>query len=318
MLKRRPRFSPQDSPKIAPPRDEPGDETGASDPEPQSWTRDETFAAGWNERPLSDFVRAPTPITWVDRNPYEDLSNDEIREWLLRQVRWRHHHGIADLRESPSVYSAYSDRVDTMLAMLDAALAVGGIDLTQSSFVDLAAAEGYAGNHLHDHGAGDIDSCDINPGCIERLWKIRAFTDRRFGRVGSIDLDHVHWSAELGRTYDVVLALGIIYHLENPMLFARNLRAITGKIAVVESDTPVFPANQRFRGWGNVYLHRDQVSLAPGNVRYLTEFRPDVQALAEILLAAGFARVERIPVVERGVSRYLDVGEKSVVVAFAN
>ena len=52
----------------------------------------------------------------------------------------------------------------------------------------------------------------------------------------------------------------------------------------VESDTPVFEDNHRFRGHGNLYLHRDQVTLAEGDIRYLTEIRSDRHALVEMLL----------------------------------
>ena len=92
----------------------------------------------------------------------------------------------------------------------------------------------------------------------------------------------------------MVLALGIVYHVENPMLFCRNLRAITGQMAVVESDTPVFPDNERFRGHGTVYMNRDQVTLGPNNVRHFSELRPDRVALAEMLLSAGFRSVELV------------------------
>lgn len=196
--------------------------------------------------------------------------------------------------------------------MLDAALDGSGVVLGNSSFVDLGAAEGYAANHLFDRGAVDVDSCDLNKDGIERLWRIRAFTGRSFGRVGVLDLDHAGWAMELGRSYDVALALGVIYHLENPLLFARNLRHITRRIAIIESDTPVFPQNERFRGFGNLYLHRDQVRLRPGDDahRFVTELRPDRQALVEILLTAGFARVQYIPSVKLGMSPYFDSGRE--------
>jgi hypothetical protein len=113
----------------------------------------------------------------------------------------------------------------------------------------------------------------------------------------------------------VTLALGIVYHVENPMLFLRNVHAATERVAVVESDTPVFPANERFRGHGVVYLHRDQVTLSPGVVRYFTEMRPDRMALVEMLIAAGFERVIAIaPAVSRR-SRFFDSGEKSMLLA---
>lgn len=58
--------------------------------------------------------------------------------------------------------------------------------------------------------------------------------------------------------------------------------------------------------------HRNQVTVAAGSVRYLCELRPDRQAFAEILLDAGFARVETVP---PGTSLYFESGEKTLMIA---
>lgn len=209
------------------------------------WTRAEVFGSRWTERSLSEFVAPDSSVNWVERNPYVDIEPSETRTWLLGQRKWRYHHGIEELRETDEFYAAYSDRVEAMLGMVDTALDASGVVLGNTSFIDLGAAEGYTANHLFDRGAVDVDSCDLNKDGIERLWRIRAYTDRSFGRVGVLDLDHAGWAMELGRSYDVALALGVIYHVENPLLFARNLRHITRRIAIIESDTPVFPQNER-------------------------------------------------------------------------
>ena len=168
------------------------------------------------------------------------------------------------------------------------------IDPLSTSFLDIAAAEGYGTNHLLEKGAKDVDAVDLNDVNIRRIWMIRAMEKISHGRVGRLDLNYVDWSRAVGRTYGVALALGIVYHLENPMLFLRNLFAVTEHIAIVESDTPVFPDNATFRGFGAVYLHRDQVTLEAGDVRYLTEMRPDRQALVEMLISAGFREVDTV------------------------
>ena len=144
---------------------------------------------------------------------------------------------------------------------------------------------------------------------------VRAVKQISGGRVGRLDLNYIDWSRSLGRTYDVALALGIVYHLENPMLFLRNLFALTERLAIIESDTPVFPENVTFRGYGAIYLHRDQVTLNSGNIRYLTEMRPDRQALAEMLISAGFSEVHAIDPPPTHRSRYVDSGEKTMLVA---
>ncbi len=195
------------------------------------------------------------------------------------------------------------------------AMSIAGLDWATCSYIDIAAAEGYVTNHLYEHGARDIDAVDLNEGNLRRIWQVRHVKEINPGRVALIDLENVAWSASIGRTYDVSLALGIIYHLENPMLFLRNLLEITEIAALIESDTPVFPENQRFRGNGVLYLHRDQVTLRAGNVRHFTEMRPDRKALVEMLLSAGFERVISIPPATEAPYRMYDTGEKSVLLA---
>ncbi len=51
-------------------------------------------------------------------------------------------------------------------------------------------------------------------------------------------------------------------------------------------------------------------------MRYITEFRPDRQALAELLLAAGFQRVDEVAPATLTPCRYFDDGEKSMLIAF--
>jgi hypothetical protein len=235
----------------------------------------------------------------------------------MSQVRWRYHHGLPELRETEGFYSAYSTRVDAMLDMIDRALVIAGVTApSDRSFVDIGAAEGYVTNWLLDRGVSDVDAIELNISNISRMWLIRALKNQKGGRIGRVDLEKADWARSLGRRYDVTLALGVIYHMENPLLFARNLFELTDQVALVESDTPVFPDNVHFRGWGNIYLHRDQVTLEPGNIRYLTEMRPDRQALAELLLAAGFREVHAVvPPTEGTRSAYFDNGEKSLLVA---
>jgi hypothetical protein len=264
---------------------------------------------------LAEFTAALEPLEWETDNPYRDASADQVLDTMLGQSKWRYHHGFPALRNTTDFYAPYAQRVDAMLEAIDTALSISGLDLRSSSYIDIAAAEGYVTNHLHARGAREIDAVELNEINIQRMWLVRAAKDIEPGRIGRLDLERVNWSSAIDRVYDVVLALGIVYHMENPMLFLRNLFEITGRAAVVESDTPLFPENQRFRGFGVVYLHRDQVTIGRGSVRHFTEMRPDRQALTEMLLAAGFERVIEIPPAANVRFRMFDTGEKSVLLA---
>jgi len=279
------------------------------------WTREALFGEKYTEHELQEFISECPPVEWQHENPMWSLSEQELVDELHHQKKWRHHHGIESLKDTPDLYGAYALRVDAMLEQLDGVLQRFEVDPLSTSFLDIAAAEGYVTNHLFEHGAKDVDAVDLNEGNIRRIWMVRAVKQISGGRVGRLDLNYIDWSRSLGRTYDVALALGIVYHLENPMLFLRNLFALTERLAIIESDTPVFPENVTFRGYGAIYLHRDQVTLNSGNIRYLTEMRPDRQALAEMLISAGFSEVHAIDPPPTHRSRYVDSGEKTMLVA---
>jgi 2-polyprenyl-3-methyl-5-hydroxy-6-metoxy-1,4-benzoquinol methylase len=280
-----------------------------------TWTRDHVFGAKYTPRLLDEFVGDAPSLVWHTENPFEASDPTDVLSEMVASPRWRHHHDIDALRSSSDLYEAYAQRVDALLEEVGTAMSIAGLEWSTSSFIDVAAAEGYVTNHLYEKGARDIDAVDLNEGNLRRIWQVRLVKGINPGRVALIDLEHVAWSASIGRTYDVSLALGIVYHLENPMLFLRNLFEITETAAVIESDTPSFPDNQRFRGNGVVYLHRDQVTLRAGNVRYFTEMRPDRQALAEMLLNAGFERVISIPAATESPYHMYDSGEKTVLLA---
>ena len=82
---------------------------------------------------------------------------------------------------------------------------------------------------------------------------------------------------------------------------------------MIESDTPTFPEPNRFRGNGVVYLNKDQVTLSSGNIRKLIEFRPDREALIDIMLTAGFSSVDVLDPPEHDPNSYFSRGEKTVL-----
>lgn len=84
--------------------------------------------------------------------------------------------------------------------------------------------------------------------------------------------------------FDLVLCLGLLYHLENPMIALRNLRSLTGDMAVIESV--VVPRR-------STTLHLlDEVRLEDQGVNYVA-FNPSESCLVKMLYAAEFGNVYR-------------------------
>lgn len=85
--------------------------------------------------------------------------------------------------------------------------------------------------------------------------------------------------------FDVVLFLGVLYHMENPLDSLRKLAEFTGTLAVIETHAIVLPA----------YEHRSLCEFYPrgelqGDVS--NWWGPNLTALKAMCLAAGFTKVE--------------------------
>ena len=115
-----------------------------------------------------------------------------------------------------------------------------------------------------------------------------------------VDLD------DLG-TFDVVLYLGVLYHMKNPFEALRRVARVTREVAVIESEAAVFA------GSGDrplfEFLESDELNEDPGNW-----WVPNAAALASMCRAAGFERVEVVrgapgdaPREPGGVLRYREI-----------
>ncbi len=85
-------------------------------------------------------------------------------------------------------------------------------------------------------------------------------------------------------SFDLVLALGLLYHLENPFRVIRQLRNITRKLLVIESMCMDDP--------NPVLYLRDEGHGEDQGLRYVA-FYPSEACLAKMLYRAGFPFVYR-------------------------
>jgi tRNA (mo5U34)-methyltransferase len=90
-----------------------------------------------------------------------------------------------------------------------------------------------------------------------------------------------------GRTFDVVLYLGVLYHCEDPMLSLRKVAGLTGERLIVETLGMV-TNNEDVALWQ--YFNDDKV-----NNDVTTWWAPNAKGLADMLLAVGFRDVSVNP-----------------------
>jgi 2-polyprenyl-3-methyl-5-hydroxy-6-metoxy-1,4-benzoquinol methylase len=282
-----------------------------------SISRDVRLGEHYSPRPLSEFVEPSSPNR-IDLTVHADKGKDELLAEILKHGKWRHHHGIPELEARSDLYAAYVRRVDEMLSLIRVGLERHGLmeTLPNASVCDLAASEGFVSTRLVDWGATMVDAFELSQNGIDRfslLWNYLGYADKANCRLFDLDLEQVAFANQLPQTYDITFSLGIIYHVESPMLFARNLFAATNDVCVIESDTPTFVNPNRFRENGVVYLNKDQVTVSAGNVRKIMEFRPDREALIDIMLTAGFSTIDVLDPHEYDKNSYFSRGEKSVL-----
>jgi SAM-dependent methyltransferase len=85
--------------------------------------------------------------------------------------------------------------------------------------------------------------------------------------------------------FDLVLCLGLLYHLENPFVAVRNLFAITGKIAILEG--------QCMPGDEPIFVVRDEGPTEDQGLRHIALY-PSENGLVKLLYCAGFSHVYRL------------------------
>ena len=104
-------------------------------------------------------------------------------------------------------------------------------------------------------------------------------------RVESVFADFMAVDPSQIGAFDVVLFLGVLYHMENPLASLRRLDEFTKGVAIIETHAIAVPAYEH-RALCEFYAHGE----LDGDVS--NWWGPNLKALEEMCLAAGFSRVE--------------------------
>ena len=121
----------------------------------------------------------------------------------------------------------------------------------------------------------------------ERLpgrWRFDTARQLLRSRVQAIATDFVECDLSEVGTWDVVLYLGVLYHMEDPLRAMRRVAAVTRQQAIVETEAIVVPGHSEplWRFFPGGELNHDRTNW----------WVPNLAALLGLLEAAGFARAE--------------------------
>jgi tRNA (mo5U34)-methyltransferase len=200
----------------------------------------------------------------------------------------------------PELPSVHTTRLELMAAAVVGALREAG---PGARALDLGCNEGWFCHRLLEWGAAEVVGVDVRPQNLRRAVLVRDHFGIPAQRLQLVQADVFEATPErLGR-FDVVLLLGLVYHLEDPIGAMRRASALTRRLCVIESQLTRQTAPIEF-GWGTTGSSLTSTS----GFAMLVEQDADVNRLAASVgraslipnraaleagaRVAGFARVE--------------------------
>jgi len=242
----------------------------------------------------------------------------------IKQREWFYSFNLPDGSSSKSYGNGELDAIhDTRRQMLDAVLSEHYPDgLAGKTAVDLACHQGYFSVHMVNSGVESVLSIDARPEHIEDTQLI----SRVMGieNINTLQSDvHLLDTDSLGE-HDIVLCLGLIYHLENPIGALRKARALCKDVCIIE--TQVVPGMSGNVDWGNYQfvkpLHGvfgiiDETYETHGLEASITGIclAPSTEGLLWILQNIGFSRTELLTPPD-GAYEQLKFGKRVMVAAY--
>jgi len=164
-------------------------------------------------------------------------------------------------------------------------------DLTGRSVLDLGAWDGFFSFEAERRHAARVVACDyyawhgVGWGTGQGKAGFQLARTALGSRVEDVDLDILDLSAAKVGTFDVVLFLGILYHVPNPLLALERVAAVTSGQLILETVVDM------------VVIGRPAAAFYPG--RELNDdptnwWGPNHEAVRGMLLSVGFTRVDVI------------------------
>jgi len=180
--------------------------------------------------------------------------------------------------------------------------------------LDVACNEGYFSFELCKRGVNRVLGFDARSTNIKKanfLKNYFGFKNLEFFIDDINSIDHTKLEK-----FDVVFLLGLLYHVENPMMILRKIRNLTKTLCII--DTQITRFNEKITmGWGlkdQTEETFDSIGLVEektfehsitGSVTGLS-FVPNKSALLKMLKYAGFNEVEILPPIPNSHEQYVN------------
>ena len=200
----------------------------------------------------------------------------------------------------PEVLPIHATRLEMVTRAVEAHF---GPRLTQARCLDVGCHEGYYSVAMARKGVREVLGIDVREANLRKarfVAEALGLSNIRYQQGNCEELD----PGALGR-FELCLFLGLLYHLENPMLALRKIAAVTGELCVIETQVAgevEGSAEWGARAWTRPY--RGILALIDESTEFYADNPetgasplatcPSPRALDAMLKHAGFARIDWI------------------------
>ncbi len=233
------------------------------------------------------------------------MTATEIHEQIEQLGPWFYEFDLGPLGRTtsslpPEVQPIHATRLEMVNRAVEGHF---GARLPQVHVIDVGCHEGFYSIAMARKGVAQVLGVDVREANLRKARFISS----------ALCLENVSWlesncedlSPERQGRFELTLFLGILYHLENPMLALRNVCRMTGELCVIE--TQVVDEVEGASEWGSREWTRPYhgvLALIDESGEYYAENAetgasplatcPSPKGLEFMLKQAGFRRIEKI------------------------
>jgi len=221
------------------------------------------------------------------------LSNDALRERLAALGPWYVPFALGDGVNTIEFTDDFGSAIfadDNAMRMQFRSELIGGTiqrlfgaELAECSVLDIGCNSGWFSFDLAERGARSVDGVDLRAHNIDQarfLADYFGLPNTRFETADATAFDD-------GRTWDVVLNLGVLYHVTDPLAFVRRTYELCTRFAVLDTICHEEP----FSGF---VLFDAKDASHPHEGRESWEFHPTYRGAIDALRYAGFREIVEI------------------------
>jgi SAM-dependent methyltransferase len=229
------------------------------------------------------------------------MNRDEKLALAGSGPAWTYEFDLGDGVSTPLVAaelrSIHATREQMIMPLIDRRFPEG---LAGMQCLDVGCNEGYFSHLLYRRGA-TVTGVDVRETNIRRALAVRDALEMDAARM-HFDCGNFFDLAPADQIYDIVLFLGVLYHIEDPMRAIRLLRSLSATVCVIETQL----TRQRdalYSGWGQesvtlelpasfAVFEEDNQDVDRLAAYHSLSFVPNAAAVMLMLRAAGFRHVE--------------------------